>query len=119
MMTNQNAADSGSASSKLSVSYVEIKKLKSEVKKLIDEIKKQTPGIISRASASARWAATEYGVTMSGKTDAVLTQCDKLLSDSAAALRDLEVMAYGLDKVSEGYTALEQELSDSYDHLLQ
>ena len=106
MSTNVNLG-----SGRVEVSISELKRMKTSAENLVAEINSRTPAILSQAQSAANTAFREYGAGVSSQSTAVINQCSTLGTAKVEALRELEAMIHGLDKVIEGYSSLEHELA--------
>ena len=110
MSTNYIVTNVYLGSGTVETSLSELRGMKASAANLIKEMKILTPNALSQASYVANRASGEYNANVAVQSRAVLTQCDNLSAYYTSALKDLEELVSGIDKVIAGYLAMEQDL---------
>ena len=110
--TNNSYSIENLNNTKVNVSIVELRNLKTAAEDLVAEIKAHTPGLITDARNAADSAIREHGAAVSSSASSVKAQCNVLSSASAEAIAELETNVNGLDKAIKDYVKTEQELFD-------
>ena len=95
---------------KVNLSIVAVRNLKTAAEELLAEIKAHTPGLITDARNLANATLSEYGSAVSSSASAVQAQCNVLSNASAEAIMEYEILINGLGRAIKDYVKTEQEL---------